>query len=233
MKNKFLLQQFMDKNNLEFDKPFLVRNNSGTVIYKILEKEAMWGSIPQVEYFDEKKKKWIEVDSDWLMLIMFCEGYEVIKSKNDLEQKDNYNTNLFDKFMRENNIMYFAQFYLKTSYGIKRTYRIGTEKTSSGLIVTIERFCKKNNEWKKQDIKDFIAASLKEGYKIIKSVWKPKLKEYFYYIDEDDKVSSKVWNDSMLDKNYFLIGNCFRSPKEALYNKEIIKNLLNSDKPLV
>mgnify|MGYP000080216519 FL=1 len=81
MKNKKLIKQFMKENRIEFKKPFWVKtcNDIGEVKCRIIE-EKKWG-IPEIEYYSEKEEKWNAAGTEWLLLVMFCENYEIIRPK--------------------------------------------------------------------------------------------------------------------------------------------------------
>lgn len=76
MKNKHLLRKFMAENNIDFDVPFIVKNGNNAIKYKITEEEGTYGTVPKIRFY---RNEWKEADSSWLMLIMFCEGYKIIK----------------------------------------------------------------------------------------------------------------------------------------------------------
>lgn len=80
MKNENLIKQFMEENGIEFNKPFWVKSSNNEVKYKIIEKEGMWGTIPKIKFYSNEGE-WKETDLSWLLLIMFCEGYEITPSK--------------------------------------------------------------------------------------------------------------------------------------------------------
>lgn len=77
MKNEHLIKQFMEENGIEFNKPFWVKSSNNEVKYKIIEKEGMWGTIPKIKFYSNEGE-WKETDLSWLLLIIFCEGYEII-----------------------------------------------------------------------------------------------------------------------------------------------------------
>lgn len=78
MKNKHIIQQFMEENGIEFNKPFWVKtyNDIGAVKCRIIEDKKI--GIPETEYYSEKEEKWNVAGVMWLMLVMFGEGYEII-----------------------------------------------------------------------------------------------------------------------------------------------------------
>ena len=80
MKNEHLIKQFMEENGIEFNKPFWVKSSNNEVKYKIIEKEGMWGTIPKIQFYSNEGE-WKETDLSWLLLIIFCEGYEITPSK--------------------------------------------------------------------------------------------------------------------------------------------------------
>ena len=80
MKNEHLIKQFMEENGIEFNKPFWVKSSNNEVKYKIIEKEGMWGTIPKIKFYSNEGE-WKETDLSWLLLIIFCEGYEIIPPK--------------------------------------------------------------------------------------------------------------------------------------------------------
>lgn len=70
----------MEENGIEFNEPFWVKCSNNEVKYKIIEKEGMWGTIPKIKFLNNKGE-WKEIDLSWLLLIIFCEGYEITPLK--------------------------------------------------------------------------------------------------------------------------------------------------------
>ena len=80
MKNKHILDYFMKENNLEFNKPFLVKTDYdciNKIKCRITEKDGEWGIMPQIEYYNDKKEEWIETSMHWLILVMFGEDFKI------------------------------------------------------------------------------------------------------------------------------------------------------------
>lgn len=144
MKNEHLIKQFMEENGIEFNKPFWVKSSNNEVKYKIIEKEGMWGTIPKIKFYSNEGE-WKETDLSWLLLIIFCEGYEIIPPKQ-----------------------------------------------------------------------------------------RPKNGEEFWYITPNGNIYSVPCDSQATsDIALFLIGNCFKTEKEAEQNKEKILKLLRRNEPLV
>jgi len=65
--------------------------------------------------------------------------------------------------------------------------------------------------------------------KIVKLPWKPKKGEGYWYFNYKGDTIEVEWNDDFNDKINYAIGNCYRTEKEALADKE---NLLERIKKI-
>ena len=51
-------------------------------------------------------------------------------------------------------------------------------------------------------------------------VWKPKYGEVYYCLDLDGEICSETWDGIKTEENMYIIGNCYRTEKEALFALE-------------
>lgn len=70
---------------------------------------------------------------------------------------------------------------------------------------------------------------VKEFYKEIKlPMWKPKYRDYYYYIASNGIVKQEMSNNTALDDSYYEFGNCFKTFEEAEAARDSIKEMLNN-----
>lgn len=132
MKNKQLIQQFMEENRIEFNEPFWVKCSNNEVKYKIIEKEEMWGTIPKINFLDNKGE-WKETDLSWLMLIMFCEGYEIIPPKQKPKNREEFwyitpNGNIYSVLYNPKDTSDIALFLMGNCFKTKQEAEQNKEK---------------------------------------------------------------------------------------------------------
>ena len=58
----------------------------------------------------------------------------------------------------------------------------------------------------------------------------PVLGETYWHIDADGSVESDRWEDLEFDNNCWVIGNCFRTQREALDASKKIREVLTEGK---
>lgn len=141
------------------------------------------------------------------------------------------NKHLLREFMIENNIDFNVPFIVKS--GINEfEYKITEEEGLYGTIPKLRFYSKE--EWKETDLKLLALIMFCEGYKIVKSIWKPKDDEEFWYVTKRGNIFSGSYDSEYPgDVALFLTGNCFKNRSEAEKNKEKIINILNKNEPLV
>lgn len=144
------------------------------------------------------------------------------------------NKHLLRKFMTENNIDFDVPFIVVNGKH-KTKYRI-IEKTRKpfGTIPQIEYYYDEEEKWEETDLHWLILIMFSEENKIIKPAWKPEDNEEFWYITKKENIFPRSYDSGDPgDTALFLIGNCFKSKKEAEENKEKMLQILNKDKPFV
>ncbi|NJE28956.1 hypothetical protein E0L01_09245 [Megamonas funiformis] len=132
MKNKHLIQQFMEENGIEFNKPFWVKSSNNEVKYKIIEKEEMWGTIPKIKFYSNKGE-WEETDLSWLLLIIFCEGYEIIPPKQKPKNREEFwyitpNGNIYSVLYNPEDTSDIALFLMSNCFKTKKEAEQNKEK---------------------------------------------------------------------------------------------------------
>lgn len=132
MKNEYLIKQFMEENRIEFNEPFWVKCSNNEVKYKIIEKEEMWGTIPKINFLDNKGE-WKETDLSWLMLIMFCEGYEIIPPKQKPKNREEFwyitpNGNIYSVLYNPEDTSDIALFLMGNCFKTKQEAEQNKEK---------------------------------------------------------------------------------------------------------
>jgi len=71
------------------------------------------------------------------------------------------------------------------------------------------------------------------GERIIKRApWKPEDEDRFYSVAIDGQVIYKYWDDCSSHKNYYKLGNCYRTGAEAEANREKWISFYTSDEVL-
>lgn len=91
MKNKFLLEQFMEENGLQYNVPFWVEEGNWRVKVKIIkEHDTSRGvNMPKIKCY--YNKEWGDIDSDkWLIDIVFNENYKITPPKQRLKDGEEY-----------------------------------------------------------------------------------------------------------------------------------------------
>ena len=67
---------------------------------------------------------------------------------------------------------------------------------------------------------DFTGEELKEmGFQVDK-VWKPQEGENFYYSDSYNQIKGTLFGCTRIDNAFYDYGNCYKTPKEAEYERD-------------
>ena len=148
------------------------------------------------------------------------------------------NIHLLEQFMQENGIEYDKPFTmeikdgnkLETKYLILRS--IGFGGTDIDVIDA-------NTNKRILDVEPIIFMLLfSDNVKIIKKPWKPKLGDGYWYVwfnvneAKEGNVYHDVWGAHSDDFTRYIIGNCFKTEKEAIKHKDDIVRVLRGE-PLV
>ena len=144
------------------------------------------------------------------------------------------NENLLYEFMKENRLQYNVPFWIEASNWRVKVKIIKEHDTSRGVNMPKIK-CYYNKEWENIDSdKWLIDIVFNENYKITPPKQRPKNGEEFWYITPNGNIYSVSYDSQATsDIALFLIGNCFKTEKEAEQNKEKILKLLNKNEPLV
>ena len=144
------------------------------------------------------------------------------------------NEHLIKQFMEENGLQYNVPFWVEAnSWRVK--VKIIKEHDISKSVDMPKVKCYYNKEWENIDSdKWLIDIVFNENYKITPPKQRPKNGEEFWYITPNGNIHSVPCDSQATsDIALFLIGNCFKTEKEAEQNKEKILKLLNKNEPLV
>lgn len=151
------------------------------------------------------------------------------------------NTHLLEQFMEENGIKYDEPFTV--------------EFEDRGEVKTLEFKLIKNVLWSRSDIllavvkyhqtPDKLLISKKwtfgkllfsDNVKIVKKPWKPEDGERYWYVRFDGNnnsiIDSSCWDQHSFDFTKYIIGNCFKTKKEAEEHQDDIFKILKGE-PLV
>lgn len=144
------------------------------------------------------------------------------------------NKSLLEQFMEENGLRYNVPFWIEKGNWRVKVKIIKEHDTSRGVNMPKIK-CYYNKEWENIDSdKWLIDIVFNENYKIIPSKQRPKNGEEFWYITPNGNIHSVPCDSQATsDIALFLIGNCFKTEKEAEQNKEKILKLLRRNEPLV
>lgn len=144
------------------------------------------------------------------------------------------NEHLIKQFMEENGLQYNVPFWIEASNWRVKVKIIKEHDTSRGVNMPKIK-CYYNKEWENIDSdKWLIDIVFNENYKITPPKQRPKNGEEFWYITPNGNIYSVSYDSQATsDIALFLIGNCFKTEKEAEQNKEKILKLLNKNEPLV
>lgn len=144
------------------------------------------------------------------------------------------NEHLIKQFMEENGLRYNVPFWIEASNWRVKVKIIKEHDTSRGVNMPKIK-CYYNKEWENIDSdKWLIDIVFNENYKITPPKQRPKNGEEFWYITPNGNIHSVLYDSQATsDIALFLMGNCFKTEKEAEQNKEKVLKLLNKNEPLV
>lgn len=144
------------------------------------------------------------------------------------------NEDLLNEFMEENCLQYNVPFWIEAS-NLRVKVKIIKEHDISRGVNMPKVKCYYNKEWENIDSdKWLIDIVFNENYKITPPKQRPKNGEEFWYITPNGNIYSVSYDSQATsDIALFLIGNCFKTEKEAEQNKEKILKLLRRNEPLV
>lgn len=144
------------------------------------------------------------------------------------------NEHLIKQFMEENGLQYNVPFWIEASNWRVKVKIIKEHDTSRGVNMPKIK-CYYNKEWENIDSDTWLTNIVfNEKYKIIPPKQKPKDREDFWYVTPNGNIYVVPYDSQdTSDIALFLMGNCFKTEKEAEQNKEKILKLLNKNEPLV
>jgi len=87
-------------------------------------------------------------------------------------------------------------------------------------ILNNERLYIKDHNLANQDMWQLSALTniLNGTYTIKRKPWKPKRDEYYWHVDVDGKHYINIWQGVSYDRNFYKIGNCYKTAEEAEAN---------------
>ena len=144
------------------------------------------------------------------------------------------NEHLIKQFMEENGLQYNVPFWVEANSWRVKVKIIKEHDISRGVNIPKVK-CYYNKEWENIDSdKWLIDIVFNENHKITPPKQRPKNGEEFWYITPNGNIHSVPCDSQATsDIALFLIGNCFKTEKEAEQHKEKILKLLNKNEPLV
>ena len=133
------------------------------------------------------------------------------------------NQHLLSQFMKENKLEYDKPFYIVTPYNkIKSIIR------KNGIL---EQWMQKSSifEWTEVSFIELCFLMFSKDYHILNIMWKPKKGEKYLVYDKKGLLRLRTNNESLEDKMFFLVGNCFQTEEDAIYNKDKILQILKRE----
>ena len=149
------------------------------------------------------------------------------------------NIHLLEQFMKENGIEYDEPFKIvfKPTIGETDFDIVYIHKDDNRYIGFTLNYADTDKEVKDDrfDILDMLFA---DNMRIIKDPWKPKEGEGYWHVwwlnseIMEGFVERDIWENSSLDFTRYIIGNCFKTEKEAIKHKDDIARVLRGE-PLI
>lgn len=138
---------------------------------------------------------------------------------------------LIEKFMKENDIEYDVPFkiVIKPTIGETDFDTVYIHKDDNMYIGFTLNYADSDKvvEDGRFDILDVLFA---DNVKIVKMPWKPKYEDQYYFINACGDVMPDVFhNDNVIDNYRYLLGNCFRTEKQAKKHKNDVLKVLNGE----
>lgn len=130
------------------------------------------------------------------------------------------NIHLLEQFMKENGLEFDKPFRvkIKTPKGELNFDEIYIHKDDNRYIGFTLNYAD-NNELVEDNRLDILDLLFSDNVKIVKTPWKPKYGERYWYVwfDEthDGWVRSSSWDKHSADFTKYIIGNCFKTEEEA------------------
>lgn len=141
------------------------------------------------------------------------------------------NRYLIEQFMKENDIEYDVPFkiVIKPTIGETDFDTVYIHKDDNMYIGFTLNYADSDEvvEGDRFDILDLLFA---DNVKIVKMPWKPKYEEQYYFINACGDVMPDVfYNDIMIDNYRYLLGNCFKTERQAEKHKNDVLKVLNGE----
>lgn len=144
------------------------------------------------------------------------------------------NEHLIKQFMEENGLRYNVPFWIEEG-NWKAKIKIVKEYDALKKVNMPKVKCYYDESWVNTDSEKWLTNIMfNENYTIISPKQKPKDGEEYWYITPNGNIYFVPYDSQdTSDIALFLMGNCFKTEKEAEQNKEKILKLLNKNEPLV
>lgn len=142
------------------------------------------------------------------------------------------NKHLFEQFMKENGIGYGVPFKAQNRTKVNS---IVIYKNGIDLLVYYNKHelnCKENLSYIRAIISDLM---FDEDTTIIRKPWKPKDGEGYSYVwwfndkELEGIVGRDIWENRSEDFTRYIIGNCFKTEKEATEHKDDVARVLRGE----
>lgn len=145
------------------------------------------------------------------------------------------NKDLFEQFMKENGIEYDVPFTAEFKYG----NTVKTKEFKLRLVDYRDICCELVEAYTDGPVineeQTLFMLLFSDNVRIIKEPWKPKKNEGYWYVWWLDSelmesfVERGIWENHSADFTRYIIGNCFKTEKEAIKHKDDIARVLRGE----
>lgn len=145
------------------------------------------------------------------------------------------NAHLFEQFMKENELEFDVPFKIifKPTIGETDFDTVYIHKDDNRFIGFTLNYADTDEEVE-GDRFDILDILFSDRMKIIKKPWKPSKYERYWYVTGaiDWNINQEPWVGNEADLSRYLIGNCFKTAKEAEQHKDGVLKTLKGE-PLI
>lgn len=148
------------------------------------------------------------------------------------------NIHLLEQFMQENGIEFDKPFTVEFKDGNKTE----TQDLQLCLLDDKDMYCELVEAYTDDSLVDeertLFMLLFSDNVKIIKKPWKPKKGERYWYVwwfndkELEGIVGRGIWENHSADFTRYIVGNCFKTEKEAIEHKDDIARVLRGE-PLI
>lgn len=146
------------------------------------------------------------------------------------------NIHLFKQFMLENGIEYDVPFTVEIENGDKRVTENLVLRSIGDGGTDIDVIDADTNKRRLGAEAIIFMLLFPDNVKIVKKPWMPEYGEIYWYVRFDENCDCCVgvshWDNHSLDFTRYIIGNCFKTEKEAAEHEDDIVRVLHGE-PLV